>query len=177
MPPRIVLTDSDLLAFSQAHLLYELQIFRWIVENFPRETSFRRSVFVESFAIHLRNLIDFFYNSPALAREDDIVAADFFDVPTRWNLGVLPITLENARERANKEISHITYKRKAATDPTKPWPVADLYEEINNLALQFAAGASPKKLDPAVSRFLNAPRQWREFSWRMPLLPARTLPL
>ena len=74
---------------------------------------------LESFAIHLRNLIDFFYTPPNHARNDDLVAADFFDPPTSWNPGPISKSLSDARERANKEISHITYKRKSATDPTE----------------------------------------------------------
>jgi hypothetical protein len=64
--------------------------------------------------------------------------------------------LNDARERANKEISHITYKRKNATDPTKPWHVADLFNEIQSVAQKFAAGASSKKLHSSVATWLKS---------------------
>ena len=95
-------------------------MFRWLAENLPPDRGFPLSASLESFAIHLRNLIDFFYTQSGNAQTDDLVAANFFDSPSAWNLGAMPQLLKDARERANKEISHITYKRKGETDPTKP---------------------------------------------------------
>jgi hypothetical protein len=156
MGTRIVYTDQQLLDYSEEHLLYELHIFRWVAENLPADKGFLLSALLESFAIHLRNLIDFFYTPPSNARNDDLVAADFFDSPGPWNPGPIPKSLSDARERANKEISHITYKRKNATDPTKHWPVADLFNEIQSVAQSFAAGASSKKLHPSVTTWLKS---------------------
>ncbi len=156
MPTRIAYTDQQLLDYSEEHLLYELHIFRWVAENLPPEKGFLLSALLESFAIHLRNLIDFFYTQPSNARNDDLVAADFFDSPGACNPGPIPKSLSDTRERANKEISHITYKRKSATDPTKPWPVADLFNEIQSVAQRFAAGASSKKLHPSVTSWLKS---------------------
>jgi len=50
---------------------------------------------LESFAIHLGNLIDFFYTEPGNARNDDLVAADFLDSPGTWNLGPMPRSLKD----------------------------------------------------------------------------------
>jgi hypothetical protein len=156
VPQRIVHTDQQLLDYSKEHLLYEFHIFWWVAENLAREKGFLLSALLESFAIHLRNLIDFFYTQPENARNDDLVAADFFDSPGAWNLGQIPKPLCDARKRANKEISHITYKRKCAMDPTKPWPVADLFEEIHAVAQKFGAGASSKKLHHRVKTWLKS---------------------
>lgn len=156
MPQRIVYTDQQLLDYSEEHLLYEFHIFRWVAENLPGEKRFLLSALLESFAIHLRNLIDFFYTQPGNARHDDLVAAHFFDSPGAWNLGQIPKSLNEARERANKEISHITYKRKGAMDPTKPWPVAELFKEIHAVAQKFAAEGSSKKLHHRVKTWLKS---------------------
>ncbi len=156
MSPRIVYTDQQLLDYSEEHLLYEFHIFRWVAENLPPDKGFQLSALLESFAIHLRNLIDFFYTQPGDARNDDVVAADFFDPASAWNLGAIPKSLNDARERANKEISHITYRRKGATDPTKPWPVAALFGEVHTIAQKFGAGASSKKLHPNVAKWLKS---------------------
>ena len=156
MGTRIVYTDQQLLDYSEEHLLYELHIFRWVAENLPADKGFLLSALLESFAIHLRNLIDFFYTPPGKVRDDDLVAADFFDSPSAWDPGAITKSLADARERANKEISHITYKRKTATDPSKPWPVADLFKEIHSVAQKFAAGASSKKLHPNVITWLKS---------------------
>jgi hypothetical protein len=156
MPTRIVYADQQLLDCSEEHLLYELQLFRWVAENLPRDNGFPLSASLESFAIHLRNLIDFFYTQPEKAWNDDLVAADFFDLPSAWNPGAIPKSLTDARERANKEVSHITYKRKGGSDPTKPWPVADLFKEVHAVSAKFAAGASSMKLHPKVKAWLTS---------------------
>jgi hypothetical protein len=70
MPTRIAYTDQQLLDYSEGHMLYELYIFRWVAENLPPEKGFLLSALLESFAIHLRNLIDFFYTQPGKARND-----------------------------------------------------------------------------------------------------------
>ncbi|HXY25582.1 MAG TPA: hypothetical protein VEI73_13080 [Candidatus Acidoferrum sp.] len=156
MATRIHYTDQQLLDYSQEHLLYELHMFRWVGENLPADKGFLLSALLESFAIHLRNLIEFFYTEPNNARNDDLVAGEFFDSPNAWNPGTMSTSLKDARERANKEISHITYKRKEAIDPTKPWPVAALFKEVQAVAVKFAASASSKKLHPSVVTWLKA---------------------
>lgn len=156
MPTRIPYSDQQLLDYSKEHLLYEFQIFRWVGENLNQDKSLQLSALLESLAIHLRNLIDFFYTEPADARNDDVVAGHFFADPNTWMPGPMPKSLQEARERANKEVSHITYKRKAAADPTKPWPVADLFKEIHTVAQKFATEASGKKLHPKVIEWLKA---------------------
>ncbi|MFZ0291286.1 MAG: hypothetical protein WB616_20095 [Candidatus Sulfotelmatobacter sp.] len=87
------------------------------LRRISRQTKdFSSKLCLSSFAIHLRNLIDFFYTQPGDARNDDVVAADFFDPASAWNLGAIPKSLNDARERANKEISHITYRDPADHD-------------------------------------------------------------
>jgi hypothetical protein len=155
MPARLVYSDDQLLAFSREHLLYEFHMFRWLAENMPSDKGFPMSVSLESFAIHLRNLIDFFYKEPQ--PPDDVAALDFYDPPTGWAPGAMSATLEVARERANKEISHITFKRKSGVFTDKPWAVGALFNEIHAVAQKFAAGASPKKLHADVITWLNSP--------------------
>jgi hypothetical protein len=147
MSPRIAYTDQQLLDFSEEHLMYELNILRWLVDTIPNTPkSFQLSAYLASFATHLRGLIDFLYTEPKNAQPDDVVAADFFNSPGVWNPGFPSASLSAARTRMNKEVGHMTYKRKAGMDLTKPWPVSDLFNEIVPIVQQFAAGASSKKL-------------------------------
>jgi hypothetical protein len=61
MPARLSLTDQQLLDYSGEHLYYELQMLLLVAHSLPgKADNFERSAFIESFAIHLRNLIDFF---------------------------------------------------------------------------------------------------------------------
>jgi hypothetical protein len=138
-------TDQQLLDFSREHLLYELNIFQWLIDAIPKtQKSFQLSAYLESFTVHLRALIDFLYEQPRW--DGDVVADDFFDSPGSWTPGAVPKILDDARTRMNKEVGHITIDRKTGMDPTKPWEVDKLFGEILPVLKTFATGASPKKL-------------------------------
>jgi hypothetical protein len=154
MAIRIVHTNQQLLDYSEEHLRYEFQMLRFVAEKIPSAEGFARSALIESFAVHFRNLADFFYPNKLLA--DDLTAADFFDSPSAWNPTAASKLLDESRVRANKEISHITYQRKGERDPTKPWQVSSLLHEIEALAQQFAATASRQKLHQSVITWLQA---------------------
>jgi hypothetical protein len=144
------LSDSELNAFSGEHLLYELQLLLFTGQQLGRgPIPIMRSVLIESFVIHLRNLIDFFYTPRA--KEDDVIAADFCP---GWNESISN-TLKSAKERANKELSHITLGRKSGLDPSKPWDVGALYQEVHEVATRFAVKASLAKLSAEVPKWLG----------------------
>ena len=84
---------------------------------------------IESFAIHLRALLDFFYMPPEKARSDDILAEHFFTDPQLWREARPQLSeqeLAAIRERVGKEIAHLTYRRLFLTEPEKLWPFIDL---------------------------------------------------
>jgi hypothetical protein len=143
------LSDSELKAFSGEHLRYELQLLLFTGQQLGRgPIPVMRSVLIESFVIHLRNLIDFFYTPRS--KEDDVIAEDFCP---GWNESISN-TLKGAKERANKELSHITLGRKSGLDPSKPWDVGALYQEVHEVATRFAVKASPAKLSAEVPKWL-----------------------
>jgi hypothetical protein len=149
--PKINYTDQQLLDFSEEHLMYELNILQWLADAISKtEKGFQLSAYLESFAVHLRGLIDFLYTDPKNAREDDLVAADFFGSPATWSPGELSATLDKARKRMNKEVGHITYQRKTGMHPDKPWPISALFKEILPVLRKFATEASGKKLHAKV---------------------------
>jgi hypothetical protein len=149
------LSDHQLLDYSGEHLLYELRMFWRLTGIVPRMDGLMLSALLESYLIHLRNLIDFFYRPKD--HEDDVIAADFFDDPSAWS-ATISTSLDAAQKRANKELSHLTTKRKSATDPSKRWEVVALFKEIEAVALRFAKAASHKKLHKDVRELLNAPQ-------------------
>ena len=147
------LSDGDLTAYSGEHLLNELQIFLWTGKELGRDENQgpMRSVLIESFVTHLRNLIDFFCTAAGKEREDDVIAADFCP---GWSENMSG-TLKEAKERANKELSHLTLGRKSGLDPKKPGDVGRLFDEVHSIGKRFAAKASPAKLSPKVPEWLN----------------------
>ncbi len=149
------LENQQLVDFSGEHLIHELSMFWQLADELSRRPpGFFTSALLESWVIHLRNLIDFFYLE---GRDDDVTARHFLDAPDAWS-PMVPATLEKARERANKEMSHLTQARKSGSPPDKAWLTDDLLGEIATIAKEFAAKASDKKLHPKVREFLNQPR-------------------
>jgi hypothetical protein len=161
---RKVLSDSELLEYSREHLLYEVTMFFHtgnILLNYdfgkiepPRLGELMRMAILESFAVHVRNLIDFFW--PAKTFDTDVLAEDFFPgngLPKSFSLTT---ALDNARIRANKQVSHLTTERIAGEPPEKNWPVSELLGEEQDLLLRFVRDASPARLDAKVGDFVRA---------------------
>lgn len=147
------LSDADLTAYSGEHLLYELQYLWFSARELGHLTKPEpmTSVLIESFGIHLRNLIDFFCTPAGKERDDDVIAADFCP---GWNENI-STSLKAARERANKELNHLTLERKSGFDPTKPWDIDGLFKEVSNIARRFIAQAPPTKLSPEVEKWVQ----------------------
>ena len=120
----VSVSDADLVAYSGEHLHYELQYIWFCAQELKKlgKPQPMASVLIESFGIHLRNLIDFFCTPAGKEREDDVIASDFCP---GWQENISN-SLKDARERANKELSHLTLGRKSGADPTKPWDVEGL---------------------------------------------------
>lgn len=148
------MTDEKLLKYSGEHLLHELTMLWELARALPgREGSTETSALVESFGIHLRNLIDFFYRE---GRDDDVTAQDFLDATTVWKPSE-PALLKGAHKRANKELSHLTQARIDGNPAEKAWDTLGLFKQIEVVAKDFAAKASHKKLHSKIREFLEVP--------------------
>ena len=100
---------------------------------------------LESFLMHVRVLIDFFYNDNP--RDDDIIAEHFFPIPNEWiNIRTTKSkTLCEAKNRAHKLLAHLTYTRLSTTLDTKKWDLIKITNEIENV-LQVFLQRVPKDL-------------------------------
>jgi hypothetical protein len=146
------MSDQQLLDYSGEHLLHELSMLWELAECLPqKKANTETSALVESYGIHLRNLIDFFYRK---GKRDDVTARDFLDPTITW-APKEPISLTKAHQRANKELSHLTQARKSGSLPEKAWDTRGLLKEIAAVAKDFADKASQKKLHPKVREFLQ----------------------
>jgi hypothetical protein len=147
------MTNEELTKYSGEHLLYEITMFWWLSGAIWYTDGYMHDALLESWVGHLRNLINFLCRP---RQQDDVIAADFFDNPGAWPQSESD-KLKTARVRADKELSHITGKRKYTSDKDKGWDVAGLFHEIEGIAKKFAATASEVKLHPDV-RLLKKPR-------------------
>jgi hypothetical protein len=152
-------SETYLLEYSGEHLLYEVgMLFSW--GEFRRNTltpilisTGINNVLIESFVIHLRNLIDFLYLEP---KGTDIVACDYFD-SGGWEKIRPPLSdaLKMARHRANKELAHLTTDRKTGTPPEKSWDFSGLAEEVRAILKTFVANAKNTRLSPLVANAIR----------------------
>jgi len=161
MPASRPFPDPYLLEYSAEHLKYEFDMFSWLGRvcgnatvqiGAPTAADATRlnNVLIESFAVHIRNVIDFLYiDTP---QPTDVVAADFLPAGA-WGKIRPPIsvTLEAARKRANKEIAHLTTSRIAGGPPEKGWDFSGLTSEVRPLLQLFVANALGTRCSGAVA--------------------------
>ena len=101
---------------------------------------------MESFVIHLRVLLDFFYTDKT--EQDDIIAAHFFIDPEIWKKArpdKTPLLLE-AEKRANKEVAHLTYTRLDKTPEQKNWEFLLILSDVNKVKEAFLNILPPRHL-------------------------------
>ena len=156
------LTDSELLAYSNEHVLYEISMLvqcgqlltHRLVSVSPALATIIRNAIVESFAIHVRNLVDFLYPGTNV-KPTDVIADDFFDLGKRPpNFPAIAPSLEAARKRAHKQVSHLTTGRLAEGHPGKSWPLGLVVDTLTILR-EFSAQAAPTKLNRSIPDFIN----------------------
>jgi len=155
------LTPSDLPAHSKEHLDYEIGMLvdtarAW---NLCLAEPIRNAL-TEAFAVHLRNLIEFLYPRGEVC--GNVSAKDFFASPSKWDPPLMSTALETARQRAHREIVHLTVDRVPGSQKGKEWDpsliddlliplkefveVADgdrLHRDVKDRVLRLTAQAKP----------------------------------
>ena len=97
---------------------------------------------LESFAVHLRNLVEFAFDAP---ERDDVRAEHYFSDPKTWRelrYGK-PDDLDRAQKQANKQISHLTYARIGAD---KRWYVGGLAFKLHEYIRIFLDNAEEARM-------------------------------
>lgn len=157
--PRKPRTETDLRDAS-SHLTYEIDMLwgsaRVHANGSGLLSAEIKNALVESFAVHLRNLLDFLYlENP---RPDDVIAEDFFDTPEIWvtNRPAKSQILKAAHTRAHKEVSHLTYNRLSLTPENKVWQQGELLNEIVPVLKRFVELVPRERVDPGLkAKFEN----------------------
>ena len=137
---RSIRTEEELKQASN-HLQYEIIMFEALAQSMALGIAGRgnviNSAFLESFTIHLRVLIGFFYSENP--RNDDIIADDFFAISGEWQSIRPPKTkvLDKAKRRADKEVAHLTYTRLDITPEQKNWDFVEIFNDIQVIVKTF----------------------------------------
>lgn len=143
------LTTDQLLEYFNEHVRYEVQMLLHVTSGILVNMQISQMLMhapIESYAIHLRNIITFLY--PSSYRDSDVRAADFFIDEHTWSSIRPPLSelLDKAKIRADREIGHLTTARISGTPEEKKWDVKSLTREIFPLMLLFVKSADKVEL-------------------------------
>ena len=151
-------SDAELIAFSE-HLLYDVQLFfhesraltRTRLELTPSLPWEIEMALVESFALHARALVDFFFRDKG--RADDAFASHYFPhgVWAKLRPAQGPWIREvrqPALDRFGKEIAHLNYHRVTLAEQAKGWPVVQIAGAIGQVVWVFVSNVDPTRVPP-----------------------------
>ena len=115
------------------HVWYEMWMFQSLVAGMGSGIAGQgviNNALLESFAIHVRGLIHFFFSKKR--QSDDVVAEDFFEKTEEWRIiqPAMSEVLLVAKRRADKEVAHLTYFRIDITPEDKLWNFVEIHEEL-----------------------------------------------
>ncbi|MDP3785374.1 MAG: hypothetical protein Q8R12_04955 [bacterium] len=121
-------------------LNYEVDMFRESCNQLMSGPTlqFKQNLLVESLAIHVRILVDFFYFSRK--NKNDIIAQDLLPEGKDWETIKPPLTqtLEDAKEKAHKQLAHLSlWRLKLVKDGKKGWNHAKIKEDMENVIKKF----------------------------------------
>ena len=128
---------------SSEHVFYEIWMFLAIIKKLavmPKEPKciFCKNVYLESFVIHLRNLLNFFYTSSNNRKKDDILAEDFLkDVKKFKKERTSYSQMSYTKTRIDKQAAHLTYHRSRYNKRTKLWQFAKLHSQLYPIIVAF----------------------------------------
>jgi hypothetical protein len=130
-------SEEELRDYACEHVLYEITHFIRAAQavEAARAGLFPMNFAIEVFALHLRNLLDFF--APRNARPTD---ASAFHFHATWEEPELNSYLRDARWMADKHIAHLTTDRTTAID-LKTWAVEPIVGSLIPIIERFTEGA------------------------------------
>lgn len=132
-------TEDELRDYACEHVLYEITHFVRAAEAVEAAHAgrFPMNFALEVFALHLRNLLDFFAPRSPRPRATDACARHFH---ATWEPPELNRHLTQARWMADKHIAHLTTDRTADID-LKTWAVEPIVNSLTPIIQRFADGA------------------------------------
>jgi len=172
---------SRLTNYSNEHVKYEIEMLLQaaILSGAPLQWFFANAR-TEAFAQHLRNLIEFLFPDRFGRRPDDVSAHHFLASRTAYSdwLKVRPRlsrALAKAKQRADKELAHLTAARMAGTPPPKTWLVCALLIALDDVLVVFAAQADHARLGAGARAAIAALSGWVTVNCRVGIVVTGTL--
>lgn len=89
------------------------------------------NILLDAFAIHTRNLFDFFYPKKH-AKPDDILVFDYIKNRKAFNMHkTKKRDLMFIVRKSDKQVAHLTYARNRYNSNTKPWPFLEIGRKMH----------------------------------------------
>jgi hypothetical protein len=140
--------ELELAEMARRHLAYEIKMVRETANalrgNGIGPRSFRNAM-LETFLIHYRNLLDFFYADKKRSLAHDVRAADYVIDAKRWRDRRPHMDKEatSNRERVNALLAHLTYRRLRYEE--RNWSDRRMLRQIEELLAAFAEQLPPRR--------------------------------
>jgi hypothetical protein len=151
-------TDTEFMEASK-HLYYEI----WMLNKIalmanPMKDQFDKNLLIETFCLHMRNLIKFFYDENL--SNDDIIAHNFVFSVENWlkNRPVETKLLIAANARADKEVMHLTDKRINEPFQKSDWEFREIHKQLTEIIKVFYRFVPDQKLCAEMIELRNSYR-------------------
>lgn len=145
----VPMTQSEKVRFSREHLKHEVFMFLslalelrpvWESPGSPGPGQVTENAHLDSFVIHTRALMDFFFPR-GRAEHEDVIAAHYVDDPSVFHKSLTP-ALDLGRTKADKYLAHLSPSRPYAGEPEKPWDIDGIRNEMVELLDLLVANAN-----------------------------------
>lgn len=114
--------SPDELKKASEALFYEIRMLKKCVKEYKPEL---RNFMIESFCVHLRNLIVFFE-----PKSNDHITYQYF-LPSGKSVKFKHKLKEKYGKKVNNLLSHLTFKRLEYGFEEKKWPMVEIANEVN----------------------------------------------
>ena len=113
----------------------------------PVDRQFVENIIVETYLLHGRNLLEFFYYDDQ--QQDKATANEFLEKGKDWKKLRPPLTesLKILQRRVNRETTHLTYKRIVGKPESKFWNFHVLYMDLMMVFCIFAENVAEEYAD------------------------------
>lgn len=138
-------SKEDLIKASKA-LYYEIMMlnecakFSKIFKNVIDLSSFLKNILIESFCVHLRNVIEFFGE-----QKKDYITYKYF-IASDKSVGFPHNLAEKYNKKVNNLLSHLTFARLKFKQKQKTWLLSQIANEVNENLREFFKNADSNLL-------------------------------
>lgn len=161
------LTDDELKSYAEEHLQYEYDMLIYSAGILAFLAADRHkgllpwtinNGLLNTFAVHARNLIDFLYARPRKKDQPtDIIIEDYVDVSalSKALLKISPL-LEEALNKANKQVAHLTRERITFEKVGKEWKFIEIVQHVHKGLAAIAPHIPSSKISDSLKKKLSS---------------------